>query len=223
MAGIALVPLMGAVAVSRASADVLFDNSGSSPSGSGDAIVNTLYASFSVGSSSELLTSITFALFGNSSPATASDGGAISVMLYSDAATSPNTPLAYLGTINDSAVTSVDGNNPSLVALAQSSPYTLNADTRYWIQLSDYSSPVTSAMWASDTDGSGTNVASEFTINTINGGSAVSNANGAYMMLVSGIPVPEPGSLALYGSAIAALSLLVANRRMKPSRGHRPG
>ena len=217
--GAAVLPLMSAVAVSRASADVLFDNTGSSPSGSGDAISNTLYASFSVGSAPEMLTSITLALFGNASPPTVSDGGAISVTLYSDASTSPNSALDYLGTINDSAVTSTDGNNPTLIALSQSTPYLLNADSRYWVQLADYGNPTpTSAMWASDIDGSGTNVAGEFTINTINGGSPVSNVNGAYMMLVNGVPVPEPGTLALYGSAIAMLSLLVISRRMKPSR-----
>ena len=164
---------------------ILYDNIGASSAGS-DSPFNfgPLADSFSTGGSSINIFDLKLLLN------TTGNTGTITVSLLDDNTTNPGNILATLGTLPDSALT---GSNA--IYDFPFSPFSLNASTRYWIQVN--SDDGSSANWSRSLDTSGTGVAGEFFAN-LNG--VFTNGNGPYQMQLFGISaVPEPTTWALIG------------------------
>jgi hypothetical protein len=205
----ALIALIIAGCLSLCPASVLYDSLGGASSGAD--LVNgapwpsghgPLYNSFSTGASGFSLLDVVV-MVGLRTPTSSST----TVALYSDSGSAtPGSLLAELGQIPDSALSTLGLIQYELVL---SSPYTLAANTRYWIQLSASGS---SAVWSWTFDSSGTGVASEYTANQ---GGVLSSQFGPYQMRLSDQAsgsVPEPTSLFVMGGALLALSLLRRKR-----------
>jgi hypothetical protein len=90
----------------------------------------TVYQSFKSGTLSATLTSIQLQL---SDSAAASDGGSLTVGLYSSSAGAPGALVATLGTLADTTISTAA--NGAFDTLAISSAYTLSTSTTYWIGL----------------------------------------------------------------------------------------
>ncbi len=123
--------------------------------------------------------------------------GSISVALYNDSGNplpSPGTMLGDpLGTIDDTSLSS----DFSVVDVFTSRH--LDANTRYWIELS--STDGSSAVWSWSFDQSGIGVAGEYFGHD---GSVLPNIYGPYQMVVI---TPLPGAVWLLGSGLAGLGL----------------
>ena len=210
---VALLLMLASVGgVPVAHAGLLYDNSGQTPSAPnyGDPISSSLYDSFSTGPQGVLLTSVRLLLFGTS--ATATDGGQITALVFSDSGTSPFLPVASLGTFSDSLVTSTNGLVPTSITLTPIVPTSLAPNSRYWVNLADSgATTVTTALWAYDGSNAGFGVSTEFNYNSLNG-SISDNSGGAYLMQVSA--VPEPGSFMLLAGGLFGF-LLVRRARSK--------
>jgi hypothetical protein len=186
-------------AVSPAKADVLFDSlngatggTASIPGPAGNP--NFIGASFSTGSSPFLFTGLTLDL----AAANPSDGGVVEFDLARDHGASPGDFLDFIGSFNDSALSTT----PTAHTFSLTSPISLAADTRYWIVITGYLS--SSAKWAWTNDTAGTGVANEYYYD--NG--VYPNSDGPYQMEVSGTAVPEPASAALLAAGLLSLGAL---------------
>ncbi len=162
--------------------------------------------SFSTGSSSFSFGDLKL-LLGAGSP---TDGGSITVSLFSDSGTAPASSLDLLGTISDSALSST----PSIVDLTFG-PIPLAANTRYWIELADAGlANGDSVSWSWTYSVSGPGVGSEFFYNLASGVSP-NDPNGGYQMQIA---VPEPITLSLLGAGLAGAAAFRRRRKVaKPS------
>ena len=194
---LAAAPFVGA-----AYAGVLFDNIGLKVTG-GDAVANTLYASFTTGPQGVDLSAVSLELIALQPL----DGGSLNVFLAIDSGGAPGKSIAKLGTISDSALNSTIF-TPSIMSLPGSK--SLAANTRYWLKLATNGvSTSSSAYWAYDSSSNGVSVASELDLNAANGTGVTLNsaANSVYLMSVTGIPEPGTLSVLLFGVALTTLAL----------------
>lgn len=192
-----------------ARASILFDNTGQTAFGA-DALSNTLYASFSTGSQSTLLGPVSLSMFATAP----TDGGTVYAVLLSDASNTPGGQLGLIGKVTDSALGVVfPPAAPTNVTL--SSSLSLNANTRYWIELTGVGS---SAYWDFTNNGNGTGVSAQFNENGSNGTGPTPNSTSGsvYIMSVSTAaadPIPEAPSVTIIGAGLLGLLLV---RRSKP-------
>jgi hypothetical protein len=211
--GFALALLFLSAAATPAAADVLYNNLPPLATSGGTAAVSTadhgpLGDSFSTGSTAENLTDVELLIdVGNVDP----PADSFTVDLYSDSSTSPGSLLDTIATVDDSSLT----NSLAVYDFTLGTPYSLAADTRYWIELSGDS---TSGQWSYDVSNTGIGVAGEF--NYYDGTSFANSAFTPYQMEVMATPasaVPEPPSWTLMIGAILALgSTLAFSRRRLP-------
>ena len=195
-----------------AQADILYNDLGSTTF-TGDPVQSfgPSYNSFSTGASAFSLTDVMLRL-----DKTSDSSGSISVGLYADSGNNPGGALVSIGTLMDSSLTNSQANYD----LTLTTPYTLAANTRYWIGLTGNNNG-SSAEWDWTMDQSGTGVAGEFhsskTLGTF--------ANGwPYQMEVSGRasqlnPVPEPSSVILLITMLGSCTFL-AGRRLTSKVSH---
>jgi hypothetical protein len=152
--------------------------------------------SFSTGAGPIELTDVKVLLKDGSAAGT----GKSYVTLYSDKSTSPGTPLASIGMVNDGQLASIN----TIYDLTLPTPYGLAADTRYWIVLTADST--SRAQWAYSSAYSGTGVAGEYF--EIGGIYANTGNGGPFNMEALSIQsVPEPSTVALTG--LGGLALLL--------------
>lgn len=176
-------------------------NSGADPLSS-DGGGGPLGDSFSTGNTAYSLAGVALKLV-DSTPA---DGYNVTVELWSDNSTSPGSLLTTLGSIDDSALTT----GLADYAFNLGTPYSLAANTRYWIMAYSGSG---NARWAWSLDQSALGVAGEYFSNS---GGVFPNSDGPYQMLVSDTAitttsVPEPAPLALV--ALGSLAGLWFSRK----------
>jgi PEP-CTERM motif len=164
-------------------AQALYDNLAASTTLSDPiASFGPLADSFSTGGSAVVINDLKLLLNSPTSNST------FDVRLLSDSSTSPGSLIAVLGTIPESSI----GTTNTIIDVPFS-PISLNANTRYWIQLTGADGSVALWAWSSDTSGPG--VAGEFFANS-NG--VFTNDNGPYQMQLLAA-VPEPTTWALIG------------------------
>lgn len=190
-----------------AKADDLFNNLSATPSGifsisnsflTPSFTLQPLAASFSTGASAFDFNSLTVALSGTPQIA--------DVFLLSDAS---NSPGAVLGGFTDALPLAP---TVSDIPFPQPFSFTLAPNTRYWIELS----LATNAYWSVTLDTSGIGVAGEFTASQFSLPSptwlVVPNTVGPYQMEVAGTTVPEPPSVILLATGLAALFAFMRER-----------
>ncbi len=189
---------------------VLYDNLGSTSDGvdpvagwtdpNGTVNLPPLFDSFFSGPMDTTLLDVQLRLRRDSS-----SSGSISVALYSDSGNplpSPGTIIGLpLGTIYDTSLSS----DFSVVDVPTSRH--LDANTRYWIELS--STDGSSAVWSWSFDQSGIGVAGEYFGHD---GTVLPNIYGPYQMQVI---TPLPGAVWLFGSGLAGLGLWRGRKRFK--------
>lgn len=194
----------------NASADVLYDNldaanNGEDPISSAEG--GPLADSFSTGSSGFSLAEAQILVSGDDT-----SSGSFTVSLLSDNSRSPGSLLETIGTVDDSSLTS----SLSVVDLLLSTPYSLAADTRYWIELS--STNDTTGLWGWSNDTSGPGVAGEY---FESGGDVYPNVDGPFQMELSSSDVssvPEPASIAIFASGLLGLGIALRRRRKAAHR-----
>lgn len=191
--------------VSVAHASTIFNNLNSTTSGS-DSVSSSgpLADSFSTGSSSFSLGQVTVKV----QATTPGDGESVVVSLLSDNASSPGSTLDTIGTINDSSLST----SLSDFALTLSTPYTLAANTTYWIELS--TSNGSSAYWAWSLDQTALGVSGE---QYSDKDGIYPDSGGPYQMelLSAAVAAPETGTLLLLGIGLLALMGAAVVRRTR--------
>jgi hypothetical protein len=142
--------------------------------------------------------------------------GQVTAYLYSDSHTIRTTPVANLytiGTVPDSAVSYAPGSIVDFSGLN----YTLAANTRYWILLTDNSppNPATMLAWNWSKDTSGTGVAAEYFYSP-EFGTTRPNSEGPFQMKVTlSSSVPEPPSIVLLGAGVVGCVAFVVRSRFR--------
>jgi hypothetical protein len=156
----------------------------------------TGYDSFSTGPTAYSLTSVSVVLEGSTA------AGHTSVGLYSDASTAPGPLLYAIGNILDTALTTTFTKYDLTLAL----PYSLAANTRYWIGLVGFA---TTANWGTTPEASGQpGVSGEY--NALQT-TVTSNSTGSpYQMEIDATPataaVPEPSLMVLLCISIMSVA-----------------
>jgi hypothetical protein len=193
-------------------ADNLFNNisnvtTGSDPAGD---LFGPLADSFSTGSSSFLLDSVSILLSNQSSafglPSCSGVAcGTTTIFLLSDSSDSPGGVIETIGSLNNSLLTGT----PQDFTFATS--VDLQPNTRYWIEVT---STDNNSWWAFDGGGDG-----EFFANFEGTGNWIVTSDsagqgGAYQMEVSGgSSVPEPSAVSLLFVGLAVFAFFAAVRR----------
>ena len=189
-----------------------FNNLSASSDGADTVVLAAPLAdSFSTGANPFNLTSVTVELETGSLQALvpgtfSSPNGSVTMTLLSNAVgPTPGMVLDTIGTLSDSSVTS----SLADYTFTLSSPYTLAANTTYWIELT--SDNGSSIFWSYSFDTSGPGVADQYYINVLG---VEPNWGGPYQMSVNGnsAQVPEPGMLLMLAAGLGAI-LLLKNRR----------
>jgi hypothetical protein len=160
-----------------------------------------LFNSFSVGGENFNLLDVKLLLkIGQSSSSSSS------VDLYSDSSMGPGKLLTTIGSLNDNELSGT----LSVVDFPLASPYTLSANTRYWLVLTSTNNSIAEWSWSADKDALG--VEGEYFGNGSGSDKEVySNIYGPYQMQISDIPLPP--SLLLFGSGLAGIGLLRLRKR----------
>jgi hypothetical protein len=112
--------------------------------------------------------------------------------------TNPGTVLTTIGTVTDESILNAFGGAPGVINLPVAS-FSLAANARYWIELSDANPNMpTVSFWASAPGNGGTGVAGEFFFFA---GLVFPNTEGPFQMKVtaSTSAVPEPSTAILAG------------------------
>ena len=139
-----------------------------------------LAQSFLTGESTFDLTDLSLDLSG-----TSSSDGSFAIDLVADDSLSPGTTvLASFGTVFDSALAA----SPAFYDFTLATPVTLDADTRYWVELIADATDSSTASWSYSTDLIGTGLTTEYTFNNYNddGDPGVADSSqGLYQMCVS--------------------------------------
>lgn len=137
--------------------------------------------------------------------------GSITVSLYSNSGDSIGSPIATIGTLNDSALTAV----PQVYDFPVGSNISLAANTRYWIVVSTSNGSV--AAWDYASTSAGTGVANEFYYT--DGGSSP-NDDVPYIMqvtanaaAVSPSTTPAPPTLILMIAALGVMGFYLLRRK----------
>ena len=130
--------------------------------------------SFTSAAGSTTITDVQLSLLDGSA---STDGGHITVELWSSSGNAPASELAVLGTIADSSLTS----SLSIIDLTVGGAPTLSAGTRYWMVLT--STANSSAEWGEASSATGTGASTEY--NSINGTSHADTANPPFLMSVT--------------------------------------
>jgi hypothetical protein len=185
-----------ALVSNSASASPIYDNMAASSNSADNAFpFGPLYDSFTTGGSSFNLNQIDYLVRGNPS-----DGGTYNLSVYSDNFTTPGGVILNIGNIPD-AILSATLNTVS----TSFAPFTLTANTRYWIGISS----ADSINWSWSFDVSGPGVANEF---FANGSGVHPNRDGPYQMAL--FETPLPAALPLFATGLGVMGLL-ARRRMR--------
>ncbi len=209
--------LVFACALTLSAAPVtLFNDLGGEPEDVGASVTDEapLAESFSTGGSSYNLTSVVLTLSSeNTGPR-----GSITVNLYSDSSTSPGTLLTQIGTLDDTALSS----NLQNYTFTLATPYSLAANTRYWIGVTSVGGSI-ALWWYLDISDSltGTGAASEFDDDA---GDIRANGSGesdTFLLQVTANPAaapppsatPVPPSLTLTLIGVVCLGLYSMRRR----------
>jgi hypothetical protein len=180
----------------------LYDNLGQTTAGTiGIAASNggPLADSFSTGATSVFLTDVQLPFrveyFGSNPPG---PPGSFNVSLLSDNMTNPGTVLTTIGTVTDESILNAFGGALGVIDLPVAS-FTLAANTRYWIELTDANPNMpTVSFWAFANGNGGTGVAGEFFFFA---GLVFPNTEGPFQMKVTAFTsaVPEPSTAILAG------------------------
>jgi hypothetical protein len=223
--------LFGAITIAAilcisATAGTIYDNTGEAIGGR-DPVGGSLpsatpfgpiYSSFTTGANASNLTSLSLVLQ-NCDPVnepqdcSVAGGSGATVALFADASTNPSLiGSTFLASVSDASLTTT----PTTYSISLASNPELDADTRYWIGITENDANTT-VSWNWDTTDAGLGVSGEFDSNS---GGTISNSliPGTYEMQVGTTDVvtdtaPEPLSSLLLGSGAVALGLL--RRRSK--------
>jgi hypothetical protein len=164
----------------------LYNNLNATSSGAFDL---TTYApeadSFSTSGFNVTLTDVKLLMDRNSSTS-----GSFTVSLLSNASNTPGAVLATIATVSDSALST----SLTPLDLQLTNPYLLEANTRYWIELTDTN--ISTASWSFSTDISGPGVVGEYNSDAfalpMNGTTIETSP---FQMEVTAAAVPEPSTL----------------------------
>jgi len=169
--------------------------------------------SFTVGASSYDLTQIDLALTNYSGT-----NGSVTVELVNDSGGLPGSTV--LGSWTFSSLPANGSTNTTLQTESGITGITLSADTTYWLEVFvTNGTSNTYDLWNYNNQGvTGTDAENTGT-GFLSGGTATV---GAFDVLGTAIAAPEPSSLLLLGSGLAALSLLAALTRRKNLLGSSP-
>lgn len=195
-------------------AGVIYDNTSLTPQGYDEAITDgPLFDSFSTGGTALSLTDVKLTLASTNG----SSNKSFTVSLVNDnGSNQPGTSKALLATIADNKLST----SGSLIDVSVSS-ISLNANTRYWIEVNAGS--VSSVEWGIAPDPSGTGIAGEYWAYNAGGNLIVTqnassgSINTPFLMQVTASPaspVPEPGTLSLALSALGIGVIGMARRRL---------
>jgi hypothetical protein len=167
----------------QAEADIVVTNLANSPANVDGSGLNAAAQSFTTGGLDQVLQSVTLKLRG--------EAGSIDVFLFSDNAGLPGTSLLHLGTLTPTGSLFAD------YTLKAASPFTLAANTTYWVEGNYIGSP----NWAYTLDPSfsGSGTLGNFTNSTDGGGTWLGPFSGEPYQLQVDASLLGVGTLGLVG------------------------